>query len=115
MSLVIKEHWVSDTVDINCCTFSSENIVTEHHYTPDFITAAAVAANAGTCLEDGNGHTQSNNVFQNLDDAYNKVGNNLCLSRPPSYICSFIGPGYYGYTKGCRESIVSCSYAVGRV
>uniref|UniRef100_A0A1X7UPQ3 Glycoside hydrolase family 3 N-terminal domain-containing protein n=1 Tax=Amphimedon queenslandica TaxID=400682 RepID=A0A1X7UPQ3_AMPQE len=49
-----------------------ENIVTQHHYAPDFVTAAAEAANAGTCLEDGNSEDKDGNVFENLDDAVEK-------------------------------------------
>ena len=50
-----------------------ENIVTEHHYAPDFVTAAADAANAGTCLEDGNSEDRSGNVYDNLDEAVEQV------------------------------------------
>ena len=50
-----------------------EHIFTEHNYTSDFMTAAAAAANAGTCLEDGNSDEKSGNVFENLVDAVNNV------------------------------------------
>ncbi|XP_019862172.1 PREDICTED: uncharacterized protein LOC100638070 isoform X2 [Amphimedon queenslandica] len=51
-----------------------EFIVIEHHYAPDFMKAAADAANAGTCLEDGNIGRKFFNVFEHLVDA---VKNNL--------------------------------------
>ena len=45
--------------------------MTQHHYTNDLPSTAAAAANAGTCLEDGNYH--DNNVFDNLIEAVSKV------------------------------------------
>ena len=48
-----------------------ENIMVAHHYTNDLPSTAAVAANAGTCLEDGDSH--DNNVFDNLDEAISNV------------------------------------------
>ena len=44
-----------------------------HHYTNNFVDTAAAAVNAGTCLEDGNDHVKSLNVFQNIGDAVNQV------------------------------------------
>lgn len=37
------------------------------------MTAAADAANAGTCLEDGNSEGKGGNVYDNLDEAVDKV------------------------------------------
>ena len=51
----------------------SENIVTQHHYLDTYVSASAAAANAGTCLEDGNSQNEDGNVFANLGDAYNQV------------------------------------------
>ena len=50
-----------------------EYIVEYHHYSPDYISAAAAAANAGTCLEDGDAEDRSHNVFDNLVDAVSEV------------------------------------------
>ena len=44
--------------------------MTQHHYTDTPVKTAAAAANAGTCLEDGN--TQ-NNIFSNIGDAVKAV------------------------------------------
>ena len=55
--------------------FILENIVREHHYVSDFMTAAADVANAGTCLEDGNSALKFFNVFEHLVDAVK----NVCL------------------------------------
>ena len=52
---------------------SLEFIVIEHHYAPDFMKAAADAANAGTCLEDGNIKLKVFNVFEHLVDAVKNV------------------------------------------
>jgi beta-glucosidase len=49
-----------------------ENVVKAHHYSKDYVHAAADIANAGTCLEDGNAMDKSGNVFSNLDDAVNQ-------------------------------------------
>ena len=47
-----------------------ENIMTQHHYTDTAVKTAAAAANAGTCLEDGN---SQNNIFSNVGDAVKAV------------------------------------------
>ena len=47
-----------------------ENIMTQHHYTDTEVKTAAAAANAGTCLEDGN---SQNNIFSNVGDAVKAV------------------------------------------
>ena len=54
-------------------SLSLENIVTEHKYSPNYVSAAAAAANAGTCLEDGDAEEKIYNVFANLVDAVSEV------------------------------------------
>ena len=44
--------------------------MTQHHYTDTEVKTAAAAANAGTCLEDGN---SQNNIFSNVGDAVKTV------------------------------------------
>ena len=44
--------------------------MTQHHYTDTEVKTAAAAANAGTCLEDGN---SQNNIFSNVGDAVKAV------------------------------------------
>ena len=41
-----------------------------HHYTDSAVKTAAAAANAGTCLEDGN---SENNIFSNVGSAVKAV------------------------------------------
>ena len=47
-----------------------ENIMVEHHYTNTEVKTAAVAVNAGTCLEDGN---YEKNIFSNIGQAVKMV------------------------------------------
>ena len=54
-------------------SLSLENIVIDHKYSPNYVSASAAAANAGTCLEDGNAADKSINVFANLVDAVTEV------------------------------------------
>ena len=44
--------------------------MTQHHYTDTEVKTAAAAANAGTCLEDGN---SQKNIFSNVGDAVKAV------------------------------------------
>ena len=60
-------------------------MIISHHYFDDFVSASAAAANAGTCLEDGDSEKQNDNVFTNLGDAYNQV-----IQLYISYSCSFV-------------------------
>lgn len=50
--------------------------MTKHHYTDTEVKTAAVAVNAGTCLEDGN---SENNIFSNIGDAVKMVLDLLTL------------------------------------
>ena len=47
-----------------------EIIITNHHYTNNMVDTAAVAVNAGTCLEDGN---TEDNVFSHIGEAVSQV------------------------------------------
>ena len=47
--------------------------MTQHHYTSTITETAAVAVNAGTCLEDGN---SMDNTFDHIGDAVKAV--NFC-------------------------------------
>ena len=47
-----------------------EIILNEQHYTKSEVETAALAANAGICLEDSN---TADNVFSKLGDAVNNV------------------------------------------
>ena len=49
---------------------NTENIETKHNYTDTDVKTAAAAANAGTCLEDGN---SQNNIFSNVGSAVKAV------------------------------------------
>ena len=56
-----------------------ENIQSAHHYTDSDVKTAAAAANAGTCLEDGN---SEKNIFSNVGSAVKAVSyfrQNDCL------------------------------------
>lgn len=44
-----------------------------HNYTSNLVDTAAAAANAGTCLEDGNSEETSSNVFNNVAEAVKEV------------------------------------------
>ena len=59
---------------INCaeCAYFTtvEIIMTNHHYTNNVVDTAAAAANAGTCLEDGN---SEDNVFSHIGEAVSQV------------------------------------------
>ena len=44
-----------------------------HNYTSSLLNASALAAKAGTCLEDANSEEKTGNVFANLGDAVEKV------------------------------------------
>ena len=44
--------------------------MTQHHYTSSLTETAAVALNAGTCLEDGN---SMDNTFSHIGDAVKAV------------------------------------------
>ena len=46
-----------------------------HHYTDSAVKTAAAAANAGTCLEDGN---SENNIFSNVGSAVKAVSQTVC-------------------------------------
>ena len=50
--------------------FLAENIMQAHHYTSSIPATAAVAVNAGTCLEDASYY---DNVFNHIEDAINMV------------------------------------------
>ena len=50
-----------------------------HNYTTTLTDTAAVTVNAGTCLEDGNFHSQKLNVFDNIKEAMDEVNNRYCL------------------------------------
>ena len=47
-----------------------EFIQDSHHYTDSVVKTAAVAVNAGTCLEDAN---TADNVFSHIGDAISQV------------------------------------------
>ena len=76
---MIKALWVSERITLykwkqQDFTWEnikfSENIMTQHHYTDTEVKTAAAAANAGTCLEDGN---SQKNIFSNVGDAVKAV------------------------------------------
>ena len=54
--------------------------MTQHHYTDTEVKTAAAAANAGTCLEDGN---SQKNIFSNVGDAVKAVRSEAMLV----YVC----------------------------
>ena len=66
------------TLKVTVSAFSTEIIQNVQHYTTSELETAALAANAGICLEDSN---VANNTFTKLGDAVNNV--NLIFLRIP--------------------------------